>query len=813
MQPIVPKLPESNNVTHLGPGELEVVALDRAAPWMRWMKKWIIVVALSAGSFMIGLAAQTTPSTQAATLTDLRAIHQLTNSQAAESHPVDFEATVTFYRSYEATLFVQDGDTAIYVQPSKVYNLVPGDRIRVRGITRNSFRPFVDAATLTILRHGPVVAATPATYEDLIHARDDCRLVAVRGKVLSADIVLSSDRPSTVLEMLMDGGGEVEIEMEANQPDRLPALLDSSVEVAGAASGRFDGKMQMTGVVLHAQDLGSLKVLKPAATDPWALPVTAMDEVFSGYGQTNLLRRLRVQGTVTYYMPGQVVVLENGSRSVWINTRSRTPMQIGDLVDATGFPDVHDGFLKLTDSELRDTGVNHPLQPAAANWLDLNQSHHVFDLVSTEGEVVTEVREAGQDEYVLRAGGHLFSAIYRHPANSSLEPLRLPALREVPLGARVRVSGICILEDPNPFNRYVPFDLLLRSYDDIAVVTKPSLLTVANLILLVIALLLTLLAMSVWGWMMQRTARRQTSALATRIEAEAALERRSAQIEQRRSRILEAINSSRPLAQVLEEIGELVSFTLHGAPCWCEVADGARLGNHVPESPDRRIAREEIPSRTGPPLGFFYAAMEPCSAPSEDERQALFVGTRLATLAIETHKAYEDLVRRSEFDLLTDVHNRFSLEKELESLIERARAAAGIFGLIYVDLDSFKQVNDVYGHQVGDLYLQEVSARMKRQLRGGDLLARLGGDEFAIVIPTARGRADVHEVAHRLEHCFREPFRVGGHVLSGSASVGVAMYPEDGTSKDCLLSAADAAMYVTKHMRRETDGKVRDGVR
>lgn len=765
------------------------------------MKKWVMTAALCAWPLALGPAAFAAASAPTGPLTSLAAVHQLTNAQAAAHLRVDFEATVTFYRSYESTLFVQDGDAAIYVQPTKLYDLQPGDRIRVQGVTHDSFRPFVDGATLTVLGHGSAVKPTPASYEDLIHARDDCRMVTIRGKVLSADIVLSSDRPSMALEMLMDGGGEVEVEIESNHPDKLAALLDSDVEVSGVVSGRFDGKMQMTGIVLHVQDLSELKMLKPAATDPWTLPITPMDEVFSGSAQTNFQKRLRVQGTITYYMPGQEVVLENGSRSLWINTRSRTPLRIGDAVDATGFPDVHDGFLKLTDSELRDSGVNHPVQPVAATWLDLNQSHHVFDLVSTEGEVVAEVREAGQDAYVLRADGHLFSALFRHPNNSSLDPAPLPALREIPLGSRVRVAGICILEDPNPFNRYVPFDLLLRSYDDMAVVTRPSPVTVGNLIRLVAGLLLVLLAISVWAWMMQRKARRQTAALATRIEAEAALERRNAQIEQRRSRILEEINSSRPLAQVLEAITDLVSFTLNGAPCWCEVNEGARLGNWVPGSAHLRIACETIPSRLGAHLGRLCAALDAGSKAGEEEKQALVLGTRLATLAIETHKAYSDLVHRSEFDQLTDVHNRFSLEKQLETLIARARNLAGIFGLIYVDLDDFKQVNDVYGHHVGDLYLQEVTRRMKRQLRSGDLLARLGGDEFAVVIPAAHNRSDVQEVAQRLEDCFRESFRIGGHVLGGSASVGMAMYPEDGTTKDSLLSAADAAMYVTKHMR------------
>jgi diguanylate cyclase (GGDEF)-like protein len=436
------------------------------------------------------------------------------------------------------------------------------------------------------------------------------------------------------------------------------------------------------------------------------------------------------------------------------------------------------------------------------SWSDLTQSHHVFDLVSIVATVVAEVREGGQDEYVLVSDGHLFSAIYRHPTHSSASALALPPMKPIPAGARVRVVGICILEDSNPFNVDVPFDLLMRSYDDIAVVARPSPLTVENLIRAIGLLVLLVLAIFAWGWMLRRKVGRQTRALAVRIEAEAATERHNAQIEQRRSSILEDINSSRPLAEVLEQITELVSFRLHGAPCWCEVIDGARLGHYQAEADGRRPVREEIPARSGPPLGYLCSAFDPEVPREPEEEHAFFQGTRLATLAIETRKAYSDLVHRSEFDLLTDVHNRFSLERDLDMLIARAREQAGIFGLIYVDLDEFKQVNDVYGHHVGDLYLQEVCLRMKRQLRSGDILARLGGDEFAVVVPSAHRREDVEEIAMRLERSFDAPFHVQGYALRGSASIGIALYPEDGSTRDSLLTAADAAMYVDKHAGR-----------
>lgn len=101
---------------------------------------------------------------------------------------------------------------------------------------------------------------------------------------------------------------------------------------------------------------------------------------------------------------------------------------------------------------------------------------------------------------------------------------------------------------------------------------------------------------------------------------------------------------------------------------------------------------------------------------------------------------------------------------------------------------------------------------MKRQLRPGDMLARLGGDEFAAAVQLVRNRADVAEIASRLEHCFDQPFVLDGYAIRGTASVGVALYPDDGKTQDSLLSAADAAMYVAKNTRQQSAHITGDGI-
>jgi diguanylate cyclase (GGDEF)-like protein len=291
------------------------------------------------------------------------------------------------------------------------------------------------------------------------------------------------------------------------------------------------------------------------------------------------------------------------------------------------------------------------------------------------------------------------------------------------------------------------------------------------------------------GYSLERRVRREMAVAAT--------------AERWRSRILEEINRVRPLPEIITRIVDLVSYKLKGTPCWSRLASGETLGNPPANlnSSTLTICEQEIPSRTGAVLGTMYAGVHANSGIRAAAPDALFSAAQLAALAIETRGLYLDLVHRSEFDQLTDIYNRFSLEKQLDRLIEGERQEDSSFGLIYIDLNDFKLVNDQYGHSAGDQYLQEAARRMNAQLRPGDMLARLGGDEFAAIVPVVRSRADVAEIAARLEHCFEKPFELEECTIRGSTSVGIALYPDDGGDRESLLSAADAAMYVAKNTR------------
>jgi diguanylate cyclase (GGDEF)-like protein len=733
----------------------------------------------------VGLALSSAPVFAAPpqTIASLAAIRSLTSEEAAQALPVAFEATVTYHINGSVGLFVQDGGFAIYADVPTNLTLMPGDRVLVRGKTRASFGTDIVADSVTVLSHGTMPAPAPAGYTGLVRGNFDCMRVTVLGKVRSADLVTYGKVANIYLQLWMDGG-PVDAIVNSSNRSMLDKLLGAEVEVAGSTSGIFDSKRQLTGIVLKVPAASDVKILKAAPSGPDALPLIPMDRILEHAYVRDLSEPVRVEGTITYYIPGAAVVLQQGAKSLWIETRDEEPLTIGDWATASGYPAVRNGILTLATAEVEDSHRRASIAPQAIGWDDLYAGTDAYNLISTVGQVVKESREEYQDEYLLTTEGHVFKVIYRHPYDDL--GFELPPMKQIPVGATVRVTGIVSVSyDSNPFNNGAGFDILLRSFDDVAVVAKPSWLNVRNLTRLVGILLAVIFLIGIRVIWSERQARHENAAAAF--------------LEQRRGRILEEISNARPLDEILLQITQLVSFKLRGAASWCKVADGTPIGAYPAKLTSLRIVQEEIPTRAGAAHGSIFAARDARTKPQAEERDALAFAAGLAALAIETSQLYTDLVHRSAFDLLTDLENRFSLEKSLDEMILKARLTAGTFGVIYMDLNGFKQVNDVYGHHVGDIYLQEVAQRMKRQLRPGDMLARMGGDEFAALVSAVRNRTEVEEIAQRLKRCFDQPFELESCVLQGSASIGIALYPDDADTKDGLLRAADAAMYKMKH--------------
>ena len=168
----------------------------------------------------------------------------------------------------------------------------------------------------------------------------------------------------------------------------------------------------------------------------------------------------------------------------------------------------------------------------------------------------------------------------------------------------------------------------------------------------------------------------------------------------------------------------------------------------------------------------------------------------------ELKKAEMDLQHLATHDPLTDLPNRYLMVDRLNQVIARSGRFGTTFGVLFMDLNGFKAVNDVYGHDGGDVLLKEVAHRLASCVRASDTVARIGGDEFVIVLDTLHSKADTSRVVRQIEQELGRPFVVQGNRVTISISVGASFYPLDGLEAEGLLKAADYAMYLAKNAGR-----------
>ncbi|MDX8404026.1 MAG: diguanylate cyclase [Mariprofundaceae bacterium] len=225
-----------------------------------------------------------------------------------------------------------------------------------------------------------------------------------------------------------------------------------------------------------------------------------------------------------------------------------------------------------------------------------------------------------------------------------------------------------------------------------------------------------------------------------------------------------------------------------------------------PEDRERVLSEVRHSYTTGEPFHSEYRIsrkndeelwFKDAAAVVRDNDQALYLQGVMYDIT-ERKQFEEKLMQMAHFDQLTGLANRSLFHDRLNQSIAQAKRHKEKFTVLYLDLDGFKAINDSMGHKIGDEVLAETAHRMRQSVREIDTVARMGGDEFTIILNNVSSTADISLVADKLLKVIAQPYKKTGPDNQISISIGISIYPDNGTHRDVLISAADNAMYHAK---------------
>ena len=740
--------------------------------------------------------ALTPPAVPAVPLTNAAQVHDLPAGLAARHLPVHVKAVVTYYDPAQSTLFLADHTGSVYVATSHTYPLQRGDEVLLDGVTDPSFRTIVTNPSFQVLGKAPVNAErVPGlrTYQELNSSKFDCQYVTVRGLVRSAVVEQHATEKLLELEIMMPGGivqGYVHDYADLD-PQK---LIDADIEFSGALGGQFNSQEQLMRPVLYATDSSDLRIIREAAVHPDTLPLTGIDRVMETRFNLNQSPRVRVRGIVTFYRPGNSIVIQQGDRSLYATTREANPLPLDTVVDLFGFASEGEYGPALTETHIVPTGQTGHIEATPVTYAQALSGRYDDDFVAIRGTLMSQLHVPGSDTLSLMVDNHPVTAVLQE-ANDD------PGLPKLPVGSLLSVRGVCRIVGSGawtaPGTAPVLFEIQMRYPGDIQVIHSPSWWTLTHALILLGLVLLVSFLITMWAIILRRRVAEQTATLA-----------RTMHLEQERSRILHAVNSATSLEDLLTDICFTFGTQSPGLCCCCSIdplldqKDQGFDPMYCGDPPPRVLFESALSDTQGRQIGRFVAGRMGPDPLSDDEMELVTIAAGLANIAVNQRRLYHELNYSSTHDQLTSLPNRRSADLSLEAALQRAIAGGTRVAVAYIDVDRFKQVNDQYGHKVGDLYLQQIAGRLSAVIRSTDKLARIGGDEFLLVAGGLHNKEDAEAYRTRLEGCFENSFVLDGRRLCGSASIGIAVYPDHGTTAEDLKRHADIDMYSAKNRRR-----------
>ncbi len=462
-------------------------------------------------------------------ITRVADVRALSVEEAAQNRPVKLKGVVTFYAPEWNVAFLQDESGGVFFR-LQVPELTPplpqsGDRIELEGFTKpGRFAPIVEgvdgrSVAFRITGHGPLPAPRNVTGAQLAEPERDCEWVQVRALIRALD--LTPQRPTLELDV---EGRRFHAQVRAGTPlDRLPHdLLGTPVWVRGVAATVFNNERQMTGRILYLPSLDCIEAESgPVSEDLFALPLQPMNSLLRAEPGT-IQDRVRVRGVVTAPVPGLGLYLRGEGGGLWVQTARPDPAELGDVIEAVGWPEVAPFKPELRAAIFRNVGHLAAPAPLPVTAKEAIEGRHHADLITIEGWLVGRQESAEGTRILLRTEDSIFEAHASVGAPSA-------ALRSLPIGCRLRVVGICLVMPSLRFNTSqtgTTFVVRIRSAADVEVLARPPWWTPRRFLWIAGGTLALAAFLFAWALLLRRQVAAQTAVIRHQLKRESVLEER-----------------------------------------------------------------------------------------------------------------------------------------------------------------------------------------------------------------------------------------------------------------------------------------------
>jgi diguanylate cyclase (GGDEF)-like protein/PAS domain S-box-containing protein len=669
-----------------------------------------------------------------------------------------------------------------------------GTRVLVDGVTAvGDLRRVVTKPVIRVIGSGLPIKTLQKSVSELNSGLVDNKFVETEGVLRACDKTWTR-----ICFRIIEGNATAWVVAPHPDTPATQLLIGATVRVKGVNSSHLDAAEKRFATQIFMDGLENIKVLEPAPADPFSSPPVLIDSLRVSYADLQFVHSVHVHGTVTWESGGRFFV-QDGSGSISGDTGNSADHYAGRNVDVVGFPSHGDlSALMLSDSMVRvsptqSNRVMAPLDVTAAEVVGRSLNGW---RVRLKARLISQKTLPLEYEYQFEDGSQRFTAILSNNSESR-------GLVGLPSDVLLQLTGVAIIRSRTP-ERPESFQLLIESPADMVVMSQTGWFTFKHVLGILGVMGACVIATLVWITMLRRTVRKQTAINRIRLENELQLETRYRRLFERN---LAAVFRWRPGGVIVDfnmafvkMLGLHTHEELAGRSFWDFHADPEQREHlrHITQE-DALRNYEIILRRDDGMLVYLLVNITPVQTPEGlmYETTAIDV-TQQRHHQAELQKAKDTAVHDSLNDPLTGLPNRRLVSIRLASLFDEAKVGDSMIGLLYLDLDGFKAINDTHGHAVGDAVLLHVANQLRSRVRHEDVIARIGGNEFMVILGNLHELEEAVNVAKILQETIIIPFMVGELEVTIRGSIGISVYPESALDAEELMKQADSAMYAAK---------------